>query len=64
LASGFHHLLLLENVISFLYRESGFIANPEMESFLCDRRGVFHSVKVQAPTVLDAACRASAIFKH
>jgi hypothetical protein len=29
-----------------------------------DRRGVFHSVEVQASTVFEAVCRASAIFKH
>ena len=29
-----------------------------------DRRGVYHSVDVQAATVYEAVCRASAIFKH
>ncbi len=29
-----------------------------------DRRGVHHSVEVQAATVFEAVCRASAIFKH
>jgi hypothetical protein len=29
-----------------------------------DRRGVNHSVDVQASTVYEAVCRASAIFKH
>jgi hypothetical protein len=29
-----------------------------------DRRGVHHSVVVQAATVFEAVCRASSIFKH
>ena len=29
-----------------------------------DRRGVHHSVEVQAATVFEAVCRAFAIFKH
>src|SRR3984893_15701617 len=29
-----------------------------------DRRGVYHAVDVQAATVFEAVCRASAIFKH
>jgi hypothetical protein len=29
-----------------------------------DRRGVHHSVEVQAGAVFEAVCRASAIFKH
>src|SRR5580704_10185372 len=29
-----------------------------------DRRGVYHAVEVQAATVFEAVCRASAIFKH
>jgi hypothetical protein len=29
-----------------------------------DRRGVHHSVVVQAASVFEAVCRASAIFKH
>jgi hypothetical protein len=29
-----------------------------------DRRGVHHAVDVQAATVYEAVCRASAIFKH
>jgi hypothetical protein len=29
-----------------------------------DRRGVYHAVDVQAATVYEAVCRASAIFKH
>jgi hypothetical protein len=29
-----------------------------------DRRGVYHCVEVQAATVFEAVCRASAIFKH
>jgi hypothetical protein len=29
-----------------------------------DRRQVFHAVEVQAASVFEAVCRASAIFKH
>jgi hypothetical protein len=33
-----------------------------MQSLFVDRRGVYHAVSVQAATVFEAVCRASAIF--